>query len=236
MKKSKVAIIGTSSHRRLAPFDDDSFEIWGINDTYNSNDVTRWDRWFQLHNRKFYDGGIDRARFKEMCAEYAKWDCPVYLVEKHKNIPQSIVFPFMKLVEKYGDYFNNTISWLIAFAIDEGFEEIHIYGVDMAQNTEYGGQRPSCEYFIGLARGMGIKVVLPKQSGLLKAKFLYGIEAEREDVERRDLLQRKEYVMKQQNEVEQVIMRSEQIIREASAKRNACQGAIVTIDELLSAL
>ena len=28
------------------------------------------------------------------------------------------------------------------------------FGVDMAQDDEYASQRPSCEYFIGLARGM----------------------------------------------------------------------------------
>lgn len=54
--------------------------------------------------------------------------------------------------------------------------EIHIYGVDMAQGTEYAAQRPSCEYFLGLASGMGIKTFVPLTSDLLKNMSLYGAE------------------------------------------------------------
>ena len=46
-----------------------------------------------------------------------------------------------------------------------------MYGVDMAQDTllaaEYSEQRPSCEYFIGLAEGAGIRVDIPGGSDLL---------------------------------------------------------------------
>jgi len=54
--------------------------------------------------------------------------------------------------------------------------ELHIYGVDMAQGTEYANQRPSCEYFLGLAAGMGVKIHVPPQSDLLKNTTLYGVE------------------------------------------------------------
>lgn len=54
--------------------------------------------------------------------------------------------------------------------------EIHVYGVDMAQGTEYAAQRPSCEYFLGIATGMGIKVYIPPESDLLKVIGLYGAE------------------------------------------------------------
>jgi len=39
-------------------------------------------------------------------------------------------------------------------------------------------QRPSCEYFIGIARGMGIKVHVPDKSDLLKTLWLYPFEPE----------------------------------------------------------
>lgn len=55
-----------------------------------------------------------------------------------------------------------------------------MYGVDMAQDTvlhaEYREQRPSCEYFIGIAEGAGIKVVLPPGSDLLKSSHWYGFD------------------------------------------------------------
>lgn len=56
--KNKVAICGmATTSRHLAPYDDDSFEIWGLNESYWGGHVgpdktpylKRWDRWFQMH-------------------------------------------------------------------------------------------------------------------------------------------------------------------------------------------
>jgi len=193
--KKKVAILGSVQHNALAPYDDESFEIWGINDIYTLEKVKRWDRWFQLHHPLHYVGTEGRAHFEEMLQQYAKWECPVYLYEKHHLIPNSRTFPYQKLVDEFGGYFNNTISWMIAFAMHEGFKEIHLYGVDMGNSTEYGSQRPSCEYFLGLARGRGIKVYVPPESMLLKTKYLYGFQGKEEDAYVKQLTIRKEQLM-----------------------------------------
>jgi len=94
--------------------------------------------------------------------------CPIYMQRHHEDIPNSVAFPIELFREVFGDYFTCTASYMIAMAIYEGYEEIHIYGVDMAADTEYASQRPSCEYFIGIAEGKGIKVVIPLDSDLLK--------------------------------------------------------------------
>ncbi len=56
--RKKVAIVGmATTSRHLAPFDDDEFEIWALNESYWGGHVgpdktpylKRWDRWFQLH-------------------------------------------------------------------------------------------------------------------------------------------------------------------------------------------
>ena len=61
-----------------------------------------------------------------------------------------------------------------------GYEWMGLFGIDMAQDhllqAEYSEQRPSCEYFIGLATGRGIEVYLPKGADLLKTSHLYGYE------------------------------------------------------------
>ena len=43
-----------------------------------------------------------------------------------------------------------------------------------SHNSEYHHQRPSCEYFLGIAEGMGLKVFIPDEADLLKTRFLYG--------------------------------------------------------------
>jgi hypothetical protein len=59
-------------------------------------------------------------------------------------------------------------------------EHIGMYGVDMAQDhllaAEYSEQRPSCEYFLGIAEGLGIDVFIPNGSDLLASSHLYGYE------------------------------------------------------------
>jgi len=50
--KDKLAIVGfAGTTRDLAPFDDDEYEIWGLNEEYNYDWMKRFDRWFQIHPR-----------------------------------------------------------------------------------------------------------------------------------------------------------------------------------------
>jgi len=96
--------------------------------------------------------------------------------DRNDDVPMSIPLPKDLILNKFGRYFTNSISWELALAIHEGFEEIYVFGVDMAQDEEYKEQRPSCEYFIGMARGAGIKVHLPDECDLLKSTWLYPFE------------------------------------------------------------
>jgi hypothetical protein len=98
---------------------------------------------------------------------------PIYMQEKNPDIPMSVRFPKEKIMEEFGNYFTNSISWEIALAVMEGFKEIHLYGVDMATHSEYAYERPSVEYFLGWAQGRGIKIMIPQKSDLLKTLWLY---------------------------------------------------------------
>lgn len=197
-KKKKVAIVGfAETSRHMAPYSDESFEIWGLNELYMQ--IPRWTRWFQLHSREvFVDDFSDRD--KEHVEHLSKMTCPIYMCRHYEDIPNSIPFPLEEAIKYFSlcpkrkackaegkscmacremdAYFTNSISYMIALAIMEGFEEIHVYGVDMAQDTEYGTQKPSCEFFIGWARGQGIEVVLPKEADLCRTFCYYGYEKE----------------------------------------------------------
>jgi len=225
--KKKVAILGYVTHYTKAPFGDPEFEIWGINDMFRLEGVQRWDRWFQIHHPTHYGVGPGRLNIEESLGVFAGWECPVYLWQAHPGVKNSLSFPFRELIEKYGDYFNNTISWLIAFAIHEGFEEIHLYGVDMASDSEYGHQKPSCEYFLGLARGMGIKVYVPPESDLLKTRFLYAYEADK--IDRRNIRLREKLAYTKVN-LQKVREEEERV----KAARYQYEGAIQALQEIHS--
>lgn len=195
-KPLKVAIVGYTAHRDQAPWSDPDWEIWTLNDIYMQKvplpNPARV-RWFELHpwNEVGPDGNattysVDRAHIPVL-RKLAQQGAKVYLTEPRPEFPEAIVFPYADLKNRFGDklggqwdYYTNTISYQIALAIMEGAVEIGIYGVDMMTggggviNNEYGYQRPSCEYWIGVAEGLGIKVTMPKESDILKSAFPYG--------------------------------------------------------------
>ena len=74
------------------------------------------------------------------------------MVDKFEDIPMSEKYPLDDIIESLKtDYFTNSISYMIAYAVYLGYESISVYGVDMAQEAEYAKERPSVEYFIGYA-------------------------------------------------------------------------------------
>ena len=190
----KVAIVGCAETKSQAPFGDQSWEIWGVNNLYLH--IPRWTRWFEIHS-VMYDE-IKKKWFRRMnpdlkkgtyewsdnfrgqpvgdyIAGLAKMDCPVYMQRHWDAVPGSQPYPLKEVLARFPrQYFTNTISWMLALAIYEGFQEINVYGVDMAVGSEYHHQRPSCEYFLGIAEGMGLKVFIPDEADLLKTRFLYG--------------------------------------------------------------
>ena len=167
-------------------FGDPNIEIWALNQLYiawpricpenrmpEKRNITRW---FQIHHRHSYDQTVQRDHSHHDWLTNQK-DFPIYMMDREEDIPVSCKFPAKLLIEHFNRrYFTNSISWEIALAIYEGFKKIHIYGVDMAQDSEYAFERPSVEYWMGVAEGSGIKVVLPEKSDLLKSAWLYPYE------------------------------------------------------------
>jgi hypothetical protein len=183
LTKKKVAIVGfAAGHAHKAPFGDNQVETWGINQLWKVLPDRRWDRWFELHS--LYEFYHANPGHKEFLANFTHG--PVYVREQDYalalewGIETAQPFPHRVLLEQFRPYFTNTISWLIALAIMMRPEWMGLYGVDMAQDhllaAEYSEQRPSCEYFIGLAEGVGVETFIPGGSDLVAGTHLYGYE------------------------------------------------------------
>jgi hypothetical protein len=63
---------------------------------------------------------------------------------------------------------------MIGWAILQKFKEVHVYGIDMASQTEYVFQRPACEAWLAFAEGLGIKTYTPPESDLFSTVAQYG--------------------------------------------------------------
>lgn len=241
-QEKKVAIVGCSDSKMLAPFDDPEFEIWGVNNLYPH--IPRATRWFEIHELT-HDGKQHLRRGKnefrgqsvdDYLENLGKWakeqDCTIYTQRKWDNMPTSTPYPLQEMLSRFGNYFTNSISYELALAIAEGFTEIHVYGVDMAVDTEYHHQRPSCEFFLGIAAGLGIKIHIPQEADLLKTRFLYGFDepkrtawdAKCENIKANMKTKMSQTAQNKYNLTEQ--------IKQEDAKENQYIGAIHAIKEL----
>lgn len=209
-KKKKVAIVGFADSKDEAPYKDDEWEIWGLNSLFENIPMDHVTRWFEIHDRRAYNMDTDKniglgltRDGKPYMEALTKLPCPVYMIEDYPDIPNCVRYPLEEMINAFAPdglqkewkehfkssaeldwngYFTNSISYMIALATYEKYEEIGIWGVDMATggfdtpNGEYAHQRPSCEYYIGCAVGRHIKVTIPKTADLLKTRFIYGPE------------------------------------------------------------
>jgi len=170
----KIAIVGTADSAGMANNLGDDWKIWSCNAAHKK--LNRFDLQFELHPIEYlHDIGIEPAYF-----EHLK-NCGNKLVLQKKNVdyPEAQEYPLQEIIDSLkAAYFNNTIAYMIAYAIymNPDLEELGIFGVDMAAETEYKSQRPCCEFWLGVAYGRKIIITIPDTSPLVKATHLYGFE------------------------------------------------------------
>jgi hypothetical protein len=178
----KLAIVGYAPNRLETPFEDDSIEIAFMNDLWlpmnwpqDFQGKIRFDYLFDMHHP---DVMRSFSRSKEGHWDFLKGtDQPVITLEQIPEIPTSVAYPLDEVMERFGTkYFTSTVAYQLAWAAIRDYDEVHIYGVNFIGREEYEYQRACTEYWIGLLRGMGIKVHVPETSCLLQSGFLYGYE------------------------------------------------------------
>lgn len=171
--KLKVALVGTApSSRLLAPFNDPTWEIW-VCSPGNMGNIPRVTRWFEIH------ANYEWPEHASYGPQYLNWlrqqtAFPIYM-QDNKVVPQAIPYPKDDIVKEFGpDFFTSSFAWMMAFAIQEGAEEIALFGIDMASRDEYILQRPGFYYFKHRAEQKGIKVWAPNESDIMQHAPLYG--------------------------------------------------------------
>lgn len=222
--RRKIALIGYAPNVRLAPWTDQSYEIWGLNDQPWT--MPRIDVLFELHRPDIIaaEGHWDRLKTLTI---------PVYMQKHYDEIPTSIAYPLDVVRQRYTvpgcdrPFLTCSASLMLAVALelDPLPERIDLFGIDMAQDTEFSHQRPSCEFFLGLAWGKGIQISVQQSSDLLKAPFVYGFEEEQMSVFKSQVFERRKWLTDQMNVAAQ---------REQQARDERLQyvGAIADIEHV----
>ena len=176
-----VAIVGFANSKKDCPKD---IEVWGLNEF--ALELPRLDRWFQIHDRQkvIKNNEKDSKHLKKIKSS----DCPVYMQEEFEDIPNSVKYPLEEMQKKYGNIFASTFDYMMALAIEEGYDTIKLYGIDMAIHGEYAYQRPTALFWIGVAKGKGIDVWIHPDSGIVENR-LYGFDTHDVQLETEHLLE-----------------------------------------------
>lgn len=181
----KVALVGAEEHTRdNAPWDDEGFDIWLVNEWVLSDWVKRYTATFDLHWSHIYTNPkYDRntGYWEWLQKEHGK---PVYMQVKDPLIPDSVRFPLREINKEFltgmtyegrpVKNFKTSMSYLIAFAIYKGYEQIDTYGIELIGN-EYKGQNSNYAFWVGVAIGRGVKIDHHCSRGMFDAP-LYGYE------------------------------------------------------------
>jgi hypothetical protein len=211
---TRVAIVGTAQSYLKTPWTDPGLTILSLNDAYNLPAFKRADAWYDFHPLdKFFFAKEGEKRvwahqvppgYYVRPSTHLEWlktrAVPVFLHPDYQTQhPDAATwahaqpFPKAEIEAYFGRYFTSSPAWMIAHAVMQGCQELHIYGIHLATEHEYIEQRPNFEYLIGRVLGTGKltttvqhglrtyqtdhgRVVLPVSSPILASDFQYAFE------------------------------------------------------------
>lgn len=176
----KIAIVAKAATAALAPFDDESWDIWGLAWVA----YPRATRLFDIHSKDFKKDtptDYNSQRNKEYIENCRKrhGNAPVFSLpgsEFHNraDYPLDEVFEILPRV-----YLECTVSYMLALVALEhkkygDIERVGLWGCHFTGRHEYQWQRPSVTWLVGLLEGMGVKVDICPGSPLLLSCYTQG--------------------------------------------------------------
>lgn len=173
----KIAIVcGAKSSEFMAPFDDESYEIWVLGNRLDRflDKNLRFTRIFEIHD--YLGEHSDPYKYVEWLSERSE---PLIVGEKWPIQKNNIeIFPYDEAQKKFGSlYLTSSPAYMVQYALlrFSDIEEIAIYGVDLTiDDHEYFYQRACMEYWCGFVRGAGIKLTIPDVAHITKSTYVEG--------------------------------------------------------------
>jgi hypothetical protein len=175
----KVGLIGGSSVSLLsAPWQDPSWEFWSHASVVAGLPEGRCQRLFDIHPKHCFTeerkhGFVNYYEFLQRCPT------PIYMQEHYKAIPSSVKYPLDLIKQQWpGTKFGSITAYMIALALLEGVTTLGLFGIDYQHESEYAEQRVNTEHWVGIAKGAGVQIIIPRTSPLCHEPALdYGYES-----------------------------------------------------------
>lgn len=171
----RVKLLGKGQGWEQCPDNEPGIELWGLNGLLFAN--KKLDKIFMMDILDEMPSVISGTwELNDIIEQANRLKIPFIGPYKYEEIPTSEAYPIEEAAKEFGiPYFNNTIAYMICYALLRGVEEIQIWGINQASGTEYFYEKGCVEYWLGIATGMGVKVSIHgKHSELLANKARYG--------------------------------------------------------------
>lgn len=223
MKTLRLLGLGLSLYE-AQPIPPTGVEVWGLQYTWKSHQL---DRAFVM-DEEAWIVSKNNTLGRDIVKEINSYEFSVYVSKPWANLDKWVEYPLEHVVsgipnlkhrvlektergeewtEVQGKYFLNSFCYMLALAIFEGFERIELYGIDMANmngrlspNETWEDERSCVSFWVGVAIGRGIEVVISGGSRVTKpispdSPTLYGYEKNKhlEDIRSKVLADNSKY-------------------------------------------
>ncbi len=182
----QIAVVGYTESKKDAPWGDPAWERWLCNDLvrFCPND---WHRLYDVHAIKdikadtqhdsFLKGNPRKLEDGSDSNEVALDGRPVYVMKADSDWPTAVTFPKDEVTEAFGDYFTNSISWMVAHAMLEIRGCAVLYAeANLAAMAEYAkGQGEGAASFCQQA-SVGLYDALVRDYEATCAIHIYGVD------------------------------------------------------------
>ena len=138
--------------------------------------------------QKLEDGSFSNSHYDWLQRPH---EFPIMMQDHYDDVPSSVKYPINEIIEdllpfikrdvnngkiEQVENFTSSFAYAMALAIYMGKKRIEICGIEMTSDTEYVRQRPGGYFWIGMATGKGIEVII--HSPLLMNEKRYGYTGE----------------------------------------------------------
>jgi len=160
----EVIILGLGPSKDECPYD---AEVWALNDCY---------AFAKRIDKLFVTDGWQEFDIKELREVKRKFGCEIVAATAHDGLSLTL-YPIEEILQRFRtQFFSNTVCYMIAYSLLLGYQRLRFYGIDMLTHTSYIMEKGAVEFWMGVAKGMGVEVLNTKTSATGKTTTgkLYG--------------------------------------------------------------
>jgi hypothetical protein len=166
--KDVVAIVGSHPQTRgLFDFTRTDCDIWVFNEAMSTEWTKRADAVFQLHIPTIWRNPNNRNDPNHYAWLKSGQTPAILMQDVYEDVPNSVRFPREDILDVIQNGTANgqpikevscSPAWALAYAIQQGYKKIEVYGVELSSNTEYHYQQGNFKFWLGVAIGKDIDV------------------------------------------------------------------------------